>query len=95
VSIWHPKAARFFNGRSLNVSANGALVLLPLKAPVRPGQDLEVNFPRRQPLADQMGGCARIKRARVVRVDRSDLLMAAVRVALQFAEAAELAAPTV
>ena len=64
---------------------------------VREGQIVEVNFPRRENLAAQKGSCARIKRARVIRVDRSEALSAAgVKVALAFCDqTAPLEAATV
>ena len=91
ISVWHPKASRFFNGHSVNVSRKGALVLLPLKTPIREGQELEVNFPRSEKLADDKGAAARIKSARVVRIDRYETLTSAtVKVALTFAEKFQL-----
>ena len=90
VSIWHPKAARFFNGRSVNVSTGGALVVLPMKAPVREGQNLEINFPRSETLAKDKGSFARVKSAQVVRVDRTDSLMSAtIKVGLAFSNETE------
>ena len=71
VSLWHPKALRFFNGRSMNVSRTGVLLTLPMKAPLRQGQDVELNFPRAETLAKDKGGSARIKTARVVRISPS------------------------
>ena len=85
ISVWHPKALRFFNGQSNNVSSNGVLVVLPMSVPVREGQDLEINFPRTEPVAHKKGQFARIKKGRVIRVDRSKSLHSAkVRVALEF-----------
>lgn len=85
VSVWHPQVERFYNGKSLNVSRRGALVLLPLRTPLREGQQLEMNFPRCEPLAGRKGGYARIKTARVIRIDRGkDLLDATVKVGLEF-----------
>jgi hypothetical protein len=99
VSIWHPKASRFFNGRSVNVSTGGALVRMPLQSPVREGQDIELNFPRGEELASKKGCSARIKAARVVRVDRSDMLNSAtIQVGLEFCDkqgVEEEAAPAV
>ena len=87
VSLWHPKAVRFFNGRSMNVSSSGVLVTLPLKIPLSEGQEVELNFPRSEPLARDKGGFARIKTAKVVRIDRTDALSsAAVKVGLAFAD---------
>lgn len=91
VSIWHPKASRFFNGHSVNVSRNGALVRLPLKTPIRQGQELEINFPRSETLAEDKGMAARIKTARVVRIDRYESLTSAtIKVALEFADQFQL-----
>ena len=90
VSVWHPQAGRFFNGRSINVSSDGALLTMPLRVPLREGQNLELNFPRSEGLAETKGGFARIKTARVIRVDRSDLISgAAVKVGLVFCETLE------
>ena len=87
ISVWHPKASRFFNGHSVNVSRKGALVLLPLKTPIREGQELEINFPRSEKLAEDKGAAARIKSAKVVRIDRYESLTSAtVKVALAFAD---------
>jgi len=74
VSVWLPEANRFYNGRSCNVSKAGVFLRLPLTAPIRPGQIVEMNFPRTLALAKEKGQFARIKRGRVVRVERKDLL---------------------
>ena len=93
MSVWHPQAARFFNGRSVNVSNMGALVLLPLKTPVHEGQSLELNFPRSEHLAKDKGSCARIKSARVVRVDRHVMLNdAGIQVGVEFSDQLEAVA---
>jgi len=90
VSVWHPGASRFFNGKSLNVSSSGTLLTLPIKTPLREGQSVEVNFPRRDSLAREKGASARIKPARVVRVDRSEMLHSAtIKVGLAFCEQGE------
>ena len=92
VSVWHPTAARFFNGKSLNVSSGGTLLTLPIKTPLREGQSVEINFPRCESLAHEKGAFARIKPARVVRVDRSEALHSAtIKVALAFREKTEQA----
>lgn len=87
VSVWHPKASRFFNGHSVNVSRKGALVRLPMKTPVCEGQELEINFPRSKTLAEDKGTAARIKSAKVVRIDRYESLTSAtIKVALSFSD---------
>ena len=70
VSLWLPEAGRFFNGHSANVSKVGAFVTVPMTTPVRRGSIVELNFPRTDALAEQKGQFARIKKGRVVRVDR-------------------------
>jgi len=74
VSLWLPEANRFFNGRSTNISKTGVLVKLPMTAPIRQGNIVEINFPRTTELAKQKGGFARIKSGKVVRVERKDML---------------------
>lgn len=91
VSVWHPKAGRFINGRSVDVSRGGAMIELPLASPMREGQDLEVNFPRAPKLTRDKGASARIKGAKVVRIDRSAVFdNAALKVAVQFEGQGEL-----
>ncbi|MDO8301760.1 MAG: PilZ domain-containing protein [Sedimentisphaerales bacterium] len=85
VSVWIPETNRFFNGKSCNISKGGALVQLPMTAPVRVGHVVELNFPRTQTLAKQKGQFARIKIAKVVRIDRSHLMENAhIGIAVQF-----------
>ena len=90
VSVWHPQTSRFFNGCSVNISRLGALVTLPLRTPIHEGQSLELNFPRSETLAQNKGGCARIKPARVIRIDRSATLdSAAIKVGVEFSNQSE------
>ena len=74
VSVWLPEAKRFFNGRSNNISKGGVLITVPLSTPARKGSVVEVNFPRMNTLASEKGQYARIKRGRIVRVDRRNSL---------------------
>ena len=74
VSIWIPQANRFVNGRSCNISKTGVFIKLPVTAPIRTGNIVEINFPRTEALAKEKGQFARIKSGRVVRVDRKNLL---------------------
>jgi hypothetical protein len=86
VSVWIPETNRFFNGKSCNISKSGALVELPMTAPVRTGHLIELNFPRTVALAKQKGQFARIKTAKVVRIDRGHITENAhIGVAVQFA----------
>ncbi|MGD2094219.1 MAG: PilZ domain-containing protein [Phycisphaerales bacterium] len=74
VSVWIPEANRFFNGRSCNISKTGVFITLSVTAPIRPGNIVELNFPRTESLAKEKGQFARIKCGKVVRVDRQNLL---------------------
>lgn len=74
VSVWLPSANRFFNGRSSNISKIGVFITVPMTMPIQPGNMVEVNFPRSVALAKQKGQFARIKRGRVVRVERVNIL---------------------
>jgi len=74
VSVWIPEANRFVNGRSCNVSKTGVFLTLPVTAPIRTGNVVELNFPRTEALAKEKGQFARIKCGRIVRVDRTKLL---------------------
>jgi hypothetical protein len=85
VSIWLPEANRFFTGRSINVSRGGAFITVPMTTPVRPGHEVEVNFPRTMSLAKQKGQYARIKIGKVVRVERTSMLSSGtIGIAVQF-----------
>lgn len=74
VSIWIPEVHRFFNGRSDNVSKSGVFFRLPLTAPIKTGNTIEINFPRTEGLAKEKGSFARIKCGKVVRVERNNIL---------------------
>jgi len=74
VSVWVPQANRFFNGRSSNISKIGVFITVPMTTPVQPGNVVEINFPRTATLAMQKGQFARIRRGRVVRIERKNTL---------------------
>ncbi|MFC1766174.1 PilZ domain-containing protein [Planctomycetota bacterium] len=74
VSIWVPKANRFFNGHSSNISKTGVFLKVPMTTPIGPGSIVELNFPRTTALAEQKGQFARIKKGKVVRIDRENTL---------------------
>jgi len=85
VSLWLPEANRFINGRSANISKTGVFISVPMTTPLRPGQPVEVNFPRTGALAKEKGGFARIKGGKVVRVQRDNILRnTSLGVAIQF-----------
>jgi hypothetical protein len=87
ISIWLPEANRFFNGKSVNVSRGGALISVPMTTPVAAGNEIEINFPRTTTLAKQKGQYARIKNARVLRVDRKQMLQnGSIGIAVEFDE---------
>ncbi|MCG3178842.1 MAG: hypothetical protein BIFFINMI_01172 [Phycisphaerae bacterium] len=68
VSVYCPHLSMFINARSVDVSRSGAMINLPYLAPIRPGQVVELNFPRTATLAKVAGCFSRIKTARVIRV---------------------------
>ena len=74
VSVWVPEANRFFNGRTSNISKIGVFITVPMTTPVRPGNIVEINFPRTRTLAKQKGQFARLKKGKVVRVERQNTL---------------------
>ncbi|MBN2129978.1 MAG: PilZ domain-containing protein [Sedimentisphaerales bacterium] len=74
VSVWLPEANRFFNGRSANISKAGVFITVPMTTPARAGSEVELNFPRTELLAEEKGQYARVKKGRVVRVDRRSTL---------------------
>jgi len=74
VSVWLPQANRFFNGKSSNISKIGVFITVPMTMPIQPGNVVEINFPRTATLAEQKGQFARIKRGRVVRIERQNTL---------------------
>ena len=74
VSVWVPQANRFFNGRSSNISKFGVFITVPMTTPIHAGNIIELNFPRTADLAEEKGQFARIKRGRVVRVERKNIL---------------------
>jgi hypothetical protein len=74
VSVWIPETKRFIIGRSCNISKTGVFIALPVKAPIRTGHRVELNFPRNETLAQEKGQFARIKSGKIVRVDRKKLL---------------------
>lgn len=85
ISMWLPEANRFFNGRSTNISKSGVYMTVPMTAPVKEGQVVEVNFPRTEALAKEKGGYARIKTGKVIRIERKNMLKdASVGVAIMF-----------
>jgi hypothetical protein len=85
VSVWLPDANRFFNGRSVNVSKGGTYLRLPMTTPLRQGNVIEINFPRTSALAEEKGQYARIKKGKILRVDRMSMLRdAKIGVAVQF-----------
>lgn len=87
ISIWLPEANRFFNGKSVNVSKGGAFISVPMTTPVAAGNEIEINFPRTQTLAKEKGQYARIKNARILRVDRQQMLSSgSIGIAVEFEE---------
>jgi hypothetical protein len=74
VSVWLPEANRFFHGRSDNISKTGVFITVPMTTPAHPGSIVELNFPRSEAIAREKGQYARVRKGRVVRVDRRNTL---------------------
>jgi hypothetical protein len=85
VCLWHGSTKRFFSGRSVNISATGALLQMPLTIPIRMAEVVEFNFtPPIDQNADQFH--SKVFSAKVVRVNRGESLLDANQsVALKFA----------
>ncbi len=82
VCLWHDNTQKFYNGRSENISATGALVRLPLTAPISKDDSVEVNFPAPDDSAEQE---SKVFTAKVVRVNRGQSILDGNQfVALQF-----------
>jgi len=85
VCVWHEPTQKFYNGRSVNISASGALIQLPLTAPIRVAESIEVNFPPPEGLTSDRYP-AKIFSSRVVRVNRGQSILNGVQsVAIKFA----------
>jgi len=84
VCLWHEASKRFFSGTSANISRTGALLYMPLTAPINLNEKVEVNFPSPQlPESDRYP--AKTFSAKVVRVNRpQSILQGRQAVALQF-----------
>ncbi len=84
VCLWHDNTQQFYNGRSANISATGALIKLPLTAPIRQDDSVEVNFPAPDDSIEE----SKVFTARVVRVNRGQSILEGNQfVALQFVNA--------
>jgi c-di-GMP-binding flagellar brake protein YcgR len=72
VSVSGDRAGRMFSGRGLDLSRGGALVVLPLSAPLRPGQEVQVRLqPRSLNMsAPETAPSSMVRNARIVRVQR-------------------------
>jgi hypothetical protein len=85
VAIWLPAARRSYHGCCVNVSRRGALIRLPLSAPVRTGQRLKLQFSSLDNAAPPDSLLPRELRGCVLRVDReSSLRQAELLTALVF-----------
>lgn len=88
VRVWHEPTQKFYNARSVNVSASGALITLPLTAPIRISETIEATFPP-PPTPDDTrhdhNSCEKVFSSQVVRVNRpQSLLTGSQQVALRF-----------
>jgi len=82
--IWHDATKRFYSAKSVDISATGALVRIPLSAPIRVAEKIEVNFT--VPDGADPDQCAsKVFSAKVVRVNRGQSILEAQQsIALQF-----------
>ncbi len=82
VCLWHDATQQFYNGRSVNISASGVLVKMPLTVPIRKDDSVEINFPAPDETAEDQG---RVFSAKAVRINRGQSILEATQsVALQF-----------
>ncbi len=76
VSLWNDPQGRVFNGRGQDLSRGGALVVLPMSVPLRPGQLVQMKLQPRaiqqvvSEAAEVSDTAAEVRDARVVRVQR-------------------------
>jgi len=72
--VWHDSTKRFYSARSVDISSTGALVRLPLSAPIRMSEQIEVNFtvPDGQ---DSDCHSSKVFSARVVRINRGQSIL--------------------
>lgn len=74
ICIWHEPTGRFYRGHSVNISSTGALIRLPLSAPIRHEEAIDVNFPPPDGLdADRYP--AKVFTGKVVRVNRPQTIL--------------------
>ena len=84
VCVWYEPTQKFYNGRSTNISASGALLKLPLTTPIRHSEAIEVNFPSPDGLAGDRYP-AKVFACKVVRVNRGQSILDGLQqVAVQF-----------
>lgn len=85
VSVWLPQSNCFYNAKSVNISKGGACLSASMTTPIKPGHVVELNFPRTQNLARKKGKFARIRSAKVLRVERKTATEdATIKFAVQF-----------
>ena len=84
VSIWMPEVKRFYSGTAVNIAEGGVMIKLPTTAPIQAGDLVEINLPRTTSLTKKKGQYARIKIAKVLRVQRESIRNACIGIAMQF-----------
>jgi len=67
ISAWVPAANKFYNGRTLNVSRSGALIKCIRGLPIKPGDQIEINFALTRPKANVVVSFTRVMNCRVTR----------------------------
>ena len=90
VTVYHPQLGRNFRARTVNLSAGGALLRVPLSMPVAPQQRLELRLAAEQAeWFEALGSQPSLPhQGNVVRVDRGLLLAGETMVAIEFWRAA-------
>lgn len=84
VCVWHEPTQKFYTGQSVNISSTGALIQLPLTAPIRFAETIDVNFPSPDGL-DSDRYPAKVFAGQVVRVNRRQSILDGVQnVAVRF-----------
>ncbi len=70
--VWHEPSRHFYSGRSVNISADGALLKLPLSAPIRMDETVDIRFPSGEGDAELPTS---VRTSKVVRVNRPQAIL--------------------
>ncbi len=87
VCLWHEATGNFYNGESVNISATGALIKLPLTVPLRISDSVTVKFPESEDPGRENSTPEKVFSATIVRVNRGQSILEANQsVAITFQE---------